>query len=133
VVALAKLAAQFRFTLVHVSSDYVFDGTRESHTEDEPFSPINAYGQSKAAGDTAVMTIPKYYIVRTTWVVGEGNNFVRTMQSLAEKGIKPSVVNDQIGRLSFTEDIAAAIKHLVETGAEYGTYNVTNDGDAMSW
>lgn len=133
VAALAKLAAQYRFTLVHVSSDYVFDGTRESHTEDEPFSPINAYGQSKAAGDTVVMTAPKHYIVRTTWVVGEGNNFVRTMQSLAEKGVKPSVVNDQIGRLSFTEDIAAAIKHLVETGAEYGTYNVTNDGDAMSW
>jgi dTDP-4-dehydrorhamnose 3,5-epimerase len=66
-------------------------------------------------------------------VIGEGNNFVRTMKSLAEKGIKPSVVNDQIGRLTFTKDLAAGIKYLVEQKSPYGTYNLTNDGEAASW
>jgi dTDP-4-dehydrorhamnose 3,5-epimerase len=66
-------------------------------------------------------------------VIGEGNNFVRTMASLAERGIEPSVVDDQIGRLSFTEDIAAGIRHLLESGAEYGVYNLSNDGEQQSW
>jgi dTDP-4-dehydrorhamnose 3,5-epimerase len=77
--------------------------------------------------------VPRHYIVRTSWVIGEGNNFVRTMASLAGRGIEPSVVNDQIGRLSFTLDIAAGIRHLLESQADYGTYNLSNDGDGQSW
>ena len=131
--ALAKVAAANNITLVHVSSDYVFDGTREEHPEDEPFSPISVYGQTKAAGDAIVSVVPRHYTVRTSWVIGEGNNFVQTMARLAQRGIKPSVVNDQIGRLSFTTDLASAILHLLNSGAPYGTYNVTNDGQAVSW
>jgi dTDP-4-dehydrorhamnose reductase/dTDP-4-dehydrorhamnose 3,5-epimerase len=130
---LARTAVEFDLTLVHVSSDYVFDGFRESHDEVEQFSPLGVYGQTKAAGDAVVSVVPRHYIVRTSWVIGEGNNFVRTMASLAARGIKPSVVNDQIGRLSFTEDLAAGIKHLIESGAVYGTYNLSNDGDPQSW
>ena len=130
---LATIAAENNITLVHVSSDYVFDGDNDVHDESEVFSPLSVYGQSKAAGDLAVSTTPQHYIIRTSWVTGEGTNFVRTMQSLAEKGIKPSVVNDQIGRLSFTSDIAAGIKHLLKSGASYGTYNLTNDGNPTSW
>ncbi|MFZ3454379.1 sugar nucleotide-binding protein [Arthrobacter sp. 7Tela_A1] len=133
VARLAKVAAANRLVLVHVSSDYVFDGTNETHPEDEPLSPLGVYGQTKAAGDAVVSVVPKHYIVRTSWVIGEGSNFVRTMHSLAERGIKPSVVNDQIGRLSFTEDIATAIKHLLTSGAPFGTYNVSNEGPAQSW
>ncbi|MFZ3415780.1 sugar nucleotide-binding protein [Arthrobacter sp. 3Tela_A] len=133
VARLARVAAANRLTLVHVSSDYVFDGTREMHPEDEPFSPLGVYGQTKAAGDAVVSVVPQHYIVRTSWVIGDGSNFVRTMASLAERGIKPSVVNDQIGRLSFTEDIAAGIRHLLSTGAPYGTYNLSNTGDPASW
>ena len=66
-------------------------------------------------------------------MIGDGNNFVRTMASLAERGIDPSVVDDQLGRLSFTEDIAAGIAHLLTTRPEYGIYNLTNEGDTMSW
>jgi len=66
-------------------------------------------------------------------VIGDGNNFVRTMASLAGRGIDPAVVDDQVGRLTFTDTIADAIAHLLETGATYGTYNVTNGGDAASW
>src|SRR5690606_38708788 len=114
-------------------SDYVFDGTANPHTEDESFSPLSVYGASKAAGDIAAASTPKHYILRTSWVIGEGKNFVLTMKSLAERGVKPSVVNDQIGRLTFTSDLAAAIKHLLDTNPEYGTYNLTNSGEPASW
>lgn len=130
---LAKIATENNITLVHVSSDYVFDGTASEHSESEPFTPLGVYGQSKAAGDIAASTAPRHYIARTSWVIGDGNNFVRTMASLAQRDIKPSVVNDQIGRLTFTQDLAAGIKHLLDTNAPYGTYNVSNDGQPASW
>ena len=133
VARLARTAVEHDLTLVHVSSDYVFDGARASHDESEPVAPLGVYGQTKAAGDAVVSVVPRHYIVRTSWVIGEGNNFVRTMASLAERGIEPSVVDDQIGRLSFTEDIAAGIRHLLESGAAYGVYNLSNDGEPQSW
>ena len=130
---LAKTALENNITLVHVSSDYVFDGTQVPHKEDEPFSPLSVYGQSKAAGDVAASLAPKHYIMRTSWVVGKGKNFVKTMKELAEKGVEPAVVNDQLGRLTFTDTLASAIHHLVSKEAEYGTYNITNDGEVVSW
>lgn len=131
--ALAAAAQKNRCVLVHVSSDYVFDGSVELHTEDEPFSPLSVYGSSKAAGDVAVAQGERHYIVRTSWVVGEGRNFVRTMADLARRGISPSVVDDQFGRLTFAEDLAAGIVHLISTDAPYGTYNLTNSGPVQSW
>ena len=92
VTALAGAAREQRATLVHISSDYVFDGTVESHDEDEPFSPLGVYGQTKAAGDAVVATVPQHYLLRTSWVIGEGRNFVATMASLADRGVAPSVV-----------------------------------------
>ncbi|MEV8182567.1 bifunctional dTDP-4-dehydrorhamnose 3,5-epimerase family protein/NAD(P)-dependent oxidoreductase [Specibacter sp. NPDC078692] len=133
VAALAVHCTAHRITLVHISSDYVFDGSVALHTEDEPLSPLGVYGQSKAAGDAAASTVPAHYIVRTSWVVGGGGNFVATMASLAERGISPRVVNDQHGRLTFTQDIAAAILHLLKTGAPHGTYNVSSSGPVQSW
>ncbi len=133
VARLARAAVEHGLTLVHVSSDYVFDGSNEVHPEDEPFSPLGVYGQTKAAADAVVSVVPRHYIVRTSWVIGDGNNFVRTMASLAARGVEPSVVNDQTGRLGFTEDIAAGIRHLLDTAAPYGTYNLSNDGAPQSW
>jgi dTDP-4-dehydrorhamnose 3,5-epimerase len=133
VASLASVAAANGITLVHVSSDYVFDGSVTEHSEDEPFTPLGVYGQSKAAGDAVVSAVPRHYILRTSWVIGEGNNFVATMASLAGRGIKPSVVNDQTGRLTFTADLAAGIRHLLDTGAPYGTYNLSNDGVPQTW
>jgi dTDP-4-dehydrorhamnose reductase/dTDP-4-dehydrorhamnose 3,5-epimerase len=131
--ALARVATEHRLTLVHYSTDYVFDGSLEEHTEDEPMSPLGVYGQSKAAGDLAVATTSRHYLVRTSWVIGEGRNFVRTMRDLAARGVSPTVVDDQIGRLTFTAELARATRHLVDTRAAYGTYNVTNGGDPCSW
>ena len=130
---LANLARQHRLTLVHYSTDYVFDGTVEEHTEDEAFAPLGVYGQTKAAGDLAIASAPRHFILRTSWVIGEGNNFVRTMQRLARDGVSPTVVADQFGRLTFTDELARATAHLIASGAAYGTYNVTNDGAVQSW
>jgi len=130
---LAKVAKEKDLTVVHISTDYVFDGTKSPHTEDEPFSPINVYGQTKADADKALADVPKHYTLRTSWVIGDGKNFVRTMLELGKKGVNPSVVNDQAGRLTFTGTLVDAIDHLLTTKAPYGTYNVTNDGELASW
>ena len=118
---------------MHVSSDYVFDGVTEEHDEDEGFSPLGVYGVTKAAGDALVATLPQHFIVRTSWVIGSGKNFVGIMADLARKGVKPTVVSDQFGRLTFTADLAAGIVHLLDSGAEPGTYNLTNTGEVFSW
>ena len=130
---LVRLARRIRATLVHISSDYVFDGTVEVHDEHEPVSPLGVYGQTKAAGDALVATLERHYIVRTSWVIGEGRNFVRMMAGLADRGIRPSVVDDQVGRLTFADDLAAGIVHLLTAEAPFGTYNISNAGRAMSW
>ncbi|MGN6162808.1 MAG: sugar nucleotide-binding protein [Marmoricola sp.] len=130
---LARIASKHRQVLVHYSTDYVFDGSRPIHTEDEPLSPLGVYGQSKAAGDLAVAGAPHHYLLRTSWVVGDGRNFVRTMHALATRGDSPTVVDDQVGRLTFTSELARATRHLLETSAPYGTYNATNAGTSRSW
>lgn len=146
---LAKFCAEHDITLVHVSSDYVFDGTRETHYEDEPLSPLGVYGQSKAAGDLAVANCPKHYIVRSSWVIGDGNNFVRTMARLSDRCAKAnddlgsiSVVDDQIGRLTFASQMAEAILWLLgyregsilpNSAAPHGVYNLTASGPSASW
>ena len=130
---LSRVATENNLTLVHVSSDYVFDGTAAVHDEDETLSPLGVYGQTKAAGDIAASTTPKHYIIRATWVIGEGKNFVQIMESLAQRDIKPSVVGDQIGRLTFTEDLAKGIKHLLKNQSPFGVYNLSNEGEASSW
>jgi len=130
---LTRVCRTHNMTLVHISSDYVFDGTKEPHSENEDFSPLSVYGASKAAGDLLVEQLDKFYLLRTTWVIGEGKNFVRTMLGLAEKNISPTVVHDQIGRLTFTSELVRIIDHLLSTQAPFGTYNATNDGPLESW
>ncbi|MEO6513725.1 MAG: NAD(P)-dependent oxidoreductase [Candidatus Saccharimonadales bacterium] len=130
---LAAAAAVHDICLVHISSDYVFDGSHENHAETESFTPLSVYGQTKAAADLAVSLVPKHYILRTTWVIGDGKNFVRTMIGLGQKGISPTVVSDQVGRLTFTDELVRSIDHLLSTTAPYSTYNATNDGTPASW
>ena len=129
---LARAAARHGFGVVHVSTEYVFDGTGFGPIpEDAPVAPISVYGASKAAGEIVVGHIPRHWLVRTSWVVGDGHNFVRTMLDLAGRGISPTVVSDQIGRPTFAHDLARALTEIVES--EPGTYHLTNDGEPVSW
>ncbi len=130
---LCEAANYHDLTLVHISSEYVFDGTKFPHLEDESFTPLGVYDQTKAAGDIAASLTPKHYILRTSWVIGNGKNFVQTMKSLAQKDISPTVVSDQMGRLTFTETLVDAIEHLLAGQKAFGTYNVSNDGPVASW
>ena len=132
-VNLARAAVRHDLIVVHISSEYTFDGVTAVHTEAETPSPLGVYGQSKAAGDAAVSVCPRHYLVRTSWVVGGGENFVKTMLSLAGRGVTPSVVADQTGRLTFASDLAAGIVHLLTSGAEFGTYNLSGGGPVVSW
>ena len=146
---LARACTAHGITLVHVSSDYVFDGTRECHDESEPLSPLGVYGQAKAAGDLAVAGCPAHYLLRSSWVIGRGHNFVETMRTLSDRVADPAdaldrvtVVDDQLGRLTFADQMATAILHLLgyregdvapSTPAPYGLYNVTGSGATKSW
>lgn len=130
---IVRVCRDNRIRLVHVSSDFVFDGTETLHTEAESPSPLSVYGQTKAAGDTLVSTLDRHHLCRTSRLVGEGSNFVRTMARMASSGASPRVVADQWGRLTFAADLAQAIRHLISTDAPSGTYNITNEGPSQSW
>jgi dTDP-4-dehydrorhamnose reductase len=132
--ALAEAAREHGFVLVHFSSEYVFDGeSRRPYIEGDPVAPLSVYGATKAAGDLAVQGAPRRYLLRPTWVVGEGRNFVRTMLGLAGRGIAPTVVDDQTGRLTFAVDLAAAVVGLLRSSAPFGDYHVTGGGEPASW
>jgi len=130
---LASAAIKYGLSLIHVSSEYVFDGTQSNHSEDEAFSPLSVYGQTKAAADIAVNLVPDHHTLRTSWVVGDGHNFVKTMKKLADIRFDPKVVDDQFGRLTFTSELVRVIDHILENDVPSGTYNVSNSGKIMSW
>ena len=105
----------------------------EPYRESDPPSPLGVYGQTKAAADQVVATVPEHYIVRTSWVIGAGRNFVDTMRALAQRGADPAVIDDQRGRLTFATELARAVRHLLATRPPYGVYNVTGSGPVQSW
>lgn len=125
---LAAIAAEHNLTLVHVSSDYTLDGSHKLHADDETPAPLSLYGAAKAAGEASASVAPKHYVVRTSWVFGEGKNFVQTMADLARRGIKPKVIADQRGRPTWAGDLAAGIMHLLLSGAPFGAYNLSSTG-----
>ncbi|MFC6179793.1 dTDP-4-dehydrorhamnose reductase [Lactiplantibacillus daowaiensis] len=130
---LAEVAKENDVKLVYISTDYVFDGTKEGYyLEDDPANPKNEYGRAKWAGEQAIRESgAKAYIVRTSWVFGEfGHNFVYTMQSLAKTHDTLTVVNDQIGRPTWTRTLAEFMIHLLDVKAPFGTYQLSNDNEA---
>lgn len=132
---IADAAKQYGAKLVAVSTDYVFDGLNVGeYRETDPVNPRNAYGRAKLAGELAVTESgATAYIVRTSWVFGEfGNNFVYTMQRLAESHPKLTVVNDQLGRPTWTRTLAEFMLHLIAVEATYGVYHLSND-ETATW
>ncbi|MHA6967345.1 sugar nucleotide-binding protein [Glutamicibacter bergerei] len=130
---LATACAEQGVALVQVSTDYVFDGETDNADEDEMICPLGVYGQSKAAGEQAVLAHAQNYVVRTSWVIGQGNNFVLTMRRLADQGIDPKVVEDQVGRLTFASELALGIAHLIDSGSAPGIYHLQGNGEPSSW
>ncbi|MGV8906630.1 MAG: dTDP-4-dehydrorhamnose reductase [Acetobacterium sp.] len=136
---LAEIARDKDIVLVQVSTDYVFDGAGiqengklRPYVETDPVDPRTVYGESKAASEKAVAEIaPKYFIIRTAWLYGDGANFVKTMLELAGKHPKLTVVDDQVGSPTSTVDLAAAIIDLIQTN-HYGLYHGTCEGQC-SW
>lgn len=134
---LAKVCRESGATLIHLSTDYVFDGTAtEPYPEDAPRHPVSAYGRSKAAGEEAVLeAYPEgSVIVRTAWLYGKnGPSFPRTMLHLASTRDTVSVVDDQIGQPTWTGDLARQIRLLVDSDVRSGIFHGTNSGHTSWW
>jgi len=120
-------------TMVHFSTDYVFDGTGQSpYPVAAPLDPVNAYGRTKAAGEWAVRAECRdSFVVRTAWLYGEhGTSFVRTMLRLATERDTLEVVDDQRGQPTWTRDVATYVQQLVVSGAQPGLHHGTSSGEA---
>jgi dTDP-4-dehydrorhamnose reductase len=129
---LARACAQAGAALVHISTDYVFDGTGTSpYAEDDRVAPRSAYGRTKAAGERALLDeLPSAYVVRTAWLYGAGgNNFVKTMIRLAGERDSLQVVDDQRGAPTWSKDLARGLLALLDAAPQAGIYHYTNSGE----
>ena len=138
---LAATCNQYNATLLHISTDFVFDGSKKSpYTEIDLPNPAGVYGQTKLDGEKVVQEIcAKHYIIRTSWVYSQfGNNFLKTMLRLASEKDSLSVVNDQIGTPTNAVDLAAVLIKIIQNSIQYptknnyGIYNFSNEG-YCSW
>lgn len=130
---LAQNCEKFNCVLIHVSTDFVFDGLKKTaYTELDKTNPINEYGKSKLLGEENVERFcSKYYILRTSWVYSNyGNNFLKTMLRFEKEKKQLSIVNDQIGTPTYAGDIANAIMIIIQSNtANYGIYHYSNEGE----
>jgi len=131
---LALACKKSRAKLVHISTDYVFDGTATiPYEEFDAPNPLSVYGKSKLWGEKLVEQVGgEYFILRTSWLYGDGPNFVRTMLKLAEQRDHLKVVADQYGTPTYTKDLVWAIERLIQTEF-YGLYNASNQGSCTWW
>ena len=134
---LAIKCKQLGIPLIHISTDYVFEGNEKKNSpliENDKLGPKTVYGKTKLEGEKMVQeNCEKYFILRTAWLYGEGKNFVKTMLSLSKKNNELKVVNDQIGSPTYAKDLAKAINEIIEKKSDkYGIYHVTNKGE-VSW
>jgi dTDP-4-dehydrorhamnose reductase len=135
---LAVVAAQLNAVLIHISTDYVFDGTAcVPYTEEQPVHPQSAYGHTKAAGEQEALSHDKTIIIRTAWLYSTfGNNFVKTMLRLGNERQELGIVFDQVGTPTYAEDLASAmlaiVDHTEKQGIKPGIYHFSNEG-VCSW
>lgn len=139
---LAGIASQLQVPLVHISTEYVFDGRNEKgYNEDDLTGAQNVYGQSKEQGEKHLLALCRqYYLVRTSWLFGRapqkgkprGKNFIDQIIELGLKQQEVRVVNDQIGRPTYAKDFALALRDLVKAKPPYGIYHLVNEGSG-SW
>jgi dTDP-4-dehydrorhamnose reductase len=119
--------------VIQLSTDYVFDGSKEGeYVEDDPTNPQSAYGRSKLEGERAVLAAGDNLVVRTSWVFGDGRNFLRSVVAADRAGKALRVVGDQRGRPTWAGDIAQAVAHLAASG-EAGVVHVAGAGEPCTW
>ena len=127
---LAIAAKQQDAVLIHISTDYVFNGeldVEKAYKEEDEVGPVTVYGKTKLHGEQGVQeNTDKYYIFRTAWLYGDGNNFVRTMLKLGKTKEELNVVADQHGSPTYAEDLANIIAEAIEKNIPYGIYHTTN-------
>ena len=133
VASLADLCAAHGARLLHLSTDYVFDGTKDGwYVESDPIAPLGVYGRTKAAGEAAATACPAHLILRTSWVyAAHGKNFVTTMLAIGTGRPEVGVVDDQVGCPTSAHDIAEALLHLSSLNVN-GTYHLAGS-DSASW
>jgi dTDP-4-dehydrorhamnose reductase len=133
---LAEACKTSAAVLIHISTDFVFDGTKRTpYTEEDTPNPLSVYGKSKLKGEQFLQGIlERHFIVRTSWLYSEyGNNFVKTMLRLAETKDEISVVNDQIGSPTYAGDLASFLLQIIHADPKkYGIYHYSNEGE-ISW
>ena len=128
---IAKGANFVNARLIQISTDYVFDGelpVEEAYTEDMSTGPVSAYGKTKLLGEQMAKKADKYYILRTAWLYGKGNNFVRTMINLSKTKDSLSVVADQHGSPTSVTTLCEIIEQIMIKEPESGIYHSTNEG-----
>lgn len=130
---LSIAASRIGAKMIHVSTDYVFDGSAtEPYTELSPVAPLGAYGKTKLAGEEFVKQFStKFFIIRTAWLYGDGKNFVKTMLTLGQERGEVGVVADQIGSPTSAKELAKMI-HVLEPTENYGVFHGTCEG-YCSW
>jgi len=132
---LAKICNKINARLIHISTDYVFDGkNKKGYMESSNPSPINTYGKSKLLGEILLKkNAKKYFLIRTSWLYGKnGENFVNNILDKAKRVNILHVVNDQSGCPTYTKDLAEKISSIFVASKNYGTYHITNSGHC-SW
>ena len=133
---IAEACKQIDCRMMYISTDYVFsgNGTTPWKPDDKQFAPLNVYGESKLAGEIAVVrNMKEFFIVRIAWVFGKnGNNFIKTMLRLGKTHSQLRVVNDQVGTPTYTVDLARLLVDMIQT-TKYGYYHATNSGGYISW
>lgn len=131
---LVKAAKAIDSKLMHISTDYVFDGQGETpwKPDDKNYAPLCYYGQTKLQGELEVAKLNKYFIVRIAWLFGGPISFVNTMLKVGKTHDEVKVVNDQIGTPTYSKDLARLLVDMIQTD-KYGYYHATNEGGYVSW
>lgn len=131
---LVKKTQDQKVPFIYLSTDYVYADMNENpHLETDAIAPMSVYASSKLAGEIAARSLKNHYIIRTSWVFGDGKNFVRTVASMAKAGLSPEVVIDQVGRPTSSNEIASFVDFILASEPPNGTYNVSCSGDPVSW
>lgn len=135
--SLAKSAKELDIPIIHISTDYIFDGSKkEAYVEDDIANPLSAYGETKWQGEGFVRSNPKHFILRTSWVFSHhGHNFLKTIFKLVQEKKSLNVVDDQLGSPTSVKTLSKAIQIIIDNLQEknnlnvFGTYHITSDGE----